>query len=119
MGPVCTTPTTTLKERHRNVYDLIVSAELTTVLDPNGREVVLDEAGWQHILDNHPEMRAHRSALLDTVRRPDVRRPDLRPGRTRFYRREAGPSRWCFVVVDYNQQPARIVTALGMWRDPA
>jgi hypothetical protein len=31
--------------------------------------------------------------------------------RRRFYRRHIGPSRWLRVVVSYEQQPARIVTA--------
>lgn len=101
------------------MYDVAVSEVLAIVHDLEGLEVVLDAEGWQHIRDNHPEMVAWRAAILETVTGPDVRRPDPRPGRSRFYRREAGPSRWCFVVVDYNQHPARIVTALGLRRDPA
>jgi hypothetical protein len=93
-------------------------AILATVADPDGRPVVLTAAGWRHILTQHREMAPHRDAVLQTVAAPDHRRPDPRPGRERFYRRGAGPSRWCFVVVDFTVAPARIVTALGTRRDP-
>jgi hypothetical protein len=88
------------------------------VTDPTGRAVVLDAAGWRHIRENHPEMADHRAAVLATVRRPDHRRPDPRPGRERYYRRGIGPSRWCLVVVDFTRQPARVVTAFATRRDP-
>ena len=91
---------------------------IATVRDPNGRTVALDVTAWQHILDNHPEMVSHRAAIFRTVAAPDHRAPDPRRGRERFYRRGTGPSRWCFVVVDFAQDPARIVTALGVRRDP-
>jgi len=94
------------------------SRVIATAANPDGRTVVLDAEGWQHVLDNHPEMAAHQAAVLDTVRRPEYRRADPRPGRERYYRLGVGPSRWCFVVVDFNQSPARVVTALGQRRDP-
>ena len=88
------------------------------VADPTGRTVVLDAVGWRHIRENHPEMAGHRAVILATVRRPDHRRPDPHPGRERYYRRDVGPSRWCLVVVDFTQQPARVVTAFATRRDP-
>jgi hypothetical protein len=39
-------------------------------------------------------------------------------GRTRFYRRDVGPSRWLMVVVSYEQEPARIITALANRKYP-
>jgi integrase len=88
------------------------------VVDPDGRRVVLDAAGWQHIVDEHGELAASRGALLAAVARPDHRGPDPRPGRERYWRRGFGPSRWLMVVVDFNAAPARVVTAFGNRRDP-
>jgi hypothetical protein len=63
-------------------------------------------------------MRAHRAAILTAVSAPDDRGPDPRSGRERFYRRDVGPSRWLFVVIDFNAVPARVVTAYGHRKDP-
>jgi hypothetical protein len=87
-------------------------------VDPDGRRVVLDPAGWRHILDEHSEIRSHREAILAIVAAPDHREPDRRPGRERYWRRGVGPSRWLMVVVDYGPTPARIVTAYGNRKDP-
>jgi len=90
---------------------------LATIADPDGRRVVLD-AGGGHVLANHGELAAHRPAVRETVARPNHRRPDRRPGRERYCRRDVGPSRWCLVVVDFTVAPARIVTALRTRRGP-
>ncbi len=50
--------------------------------------------------------------------RPDHVEPDALPARTRYYRRGLGPSRWLMAVVSYEQQPARIITALANRKDP-
>ena len=55
---------------------------------------------------------------MTTVRAPDHRRPHPRPGRERYYGRGLGPSRWLFAVIDFNEVPARIVTAYGHRKDP-
>jgi hypothetical protein len=57
-------------------------------------------------------------AVIETVERPDHVEPDALPARTRFYRRNVGPSRWLMAVVSYEQQPARIITALANRKDP-
>lgn len=44
--------------------------------------------------------------------------PDSLPDRTRFYRRNLGPSRWLLTVVSYEQDPARIITAVANRKDP-
>jgi len=49
---------------------------------------------------------------------PDHIEPDPREARARHYRRGVGPSRWLLVVVSYEQEPARIVTALATRKDP-
>jgi hypothetical protein len=90
----------------------------TEVVDPDGRHVVLDDAGWRHIVDEHGELALLRGAVLATVERPDHRGSDPRPGRERYWRLGFGPSRWLMVVVDFNAAPARIVTAYGNRKDP-
>ena len=87
-------------------------------VDPDGRRVVLDAAGWRHIVDEHPELAPHREAVLATVACPDHRSSDPRPRRERFWRRGLGPSRWLMVVVEFGAVPARVVTAYGNRKDP-
>jgi hypothetical protein len=94
---------------------LSVLAETT---DPDGRTVVLDDEGWEHILHEHPELAPYRHEIMAAVNSPDRRRPDPRPGRERYYSRDVGPSRWLFVVVQFNEMPARIVTAYANRKDP-
>ena len=90
-----------------------------TVADPDGREVVLLRRIWEDkIVRDHPELSGHLDAVMDTVANPDHVEPDMIPNRTRFYRRSAGPSRWLMAVVSYEQQPARIITALANRKDP-
>lgn len=70
------------------------------------------------ILRGHPEMAGHLEAVLATIKAPDHVAPDRHPGRVRYYRRGFGPSRWLFAVVSYEQEPARLITALAMRKDP-
>jgi hypothetical protein len=86
--------------------------------DPDGRRVVLDVEGWRHIVGEHIEMARHQAAVMSAVARPDHRDEDRRPLRERFWRRGLGPSRWLFVVVDFGESPARVVTAFGRRDDP-
>ena len=55
---------------------------------------------------------------METVAHPDHVEPDALPARTRLYRRGVGPSRWLMAVVSYEQEPARIITALANRKDP-
>ncbi len=91
---------------------------LAEVVDPDGRRVILDEEGWSHILKEHAEIRPYRDDLIATIVEPDHRRPDPWPGRERFWRRGLGPSRWLFVVVDFGEDPGRVVTAYGNRKAP-
>jgi hypothetical protein len=79
--------------------------------------VVLFKDTWLwHVLDpqrGHAELRAYLEAVLEAVASPDHQEPDVQPHRERFFKRDIGPSRWLMVVVDSEQEPARIVTALG------
>ena len=87
-------------------------------VDPDGRRVVLDVAGWRHVINEHAELTPHREAVLATVATPDHRGSDPRPGRERYWRRGLGPTRWLMVVVDFGSVPARVVTAYGNRKDP-
>jgi hypothetical protein len=49
---------------------------------------------------------------------PDHRAPDPLPGREHFYRRHVDPRRWLRVVVDFNEEPAWVVTALVQQNPP-
>ncbi len=90
-----------------------------SVTDPDGREVVLLARIWEDkISRDHPELVGHLEAVMETVAQPDHVEPDALPDRMRFYRRGAGPSRWLMAVVSYEQQPARIITALANRKDP-
>jgi hypothetical protein len=98
-----------------------------TILDetttPDGVHVVLFEDTWLlHILDphnGHPELGPYLPAVLSTILEPDHREPDPRPSRERFFKQHAGPSQWLIVVVDFEAEPPRIVTALGNRQSPS
>jgi hypothetical protein len=55
---------------------------------------------------------------VETVAEPDHVERDALPARTRFYRRNAGPSRWLMALLSYEQEPARIITAVANRKDP-
>ena len=88
------------------------------VRDPGGRLVVFDSGAELHLAIARPAMLVHVEAILATVARPDHRADDPRAGRERFYRRDLDPQRWLRVVVDFNETPARIVTAFVQDRPP-
>jgi hypothetical protein len=93
--------------------------QAATAVDPDGRDVVLLARIWEDkIVRDHPELVSHLDAVIQTVATPDHLEPDTLPARARFYRRAVGPSRWLMVVVSYEQQPARIITALANRKDP-
>lgn len=79
--------------------------------------VVLFADTWRdHILApgrGHGEMAPHLEAVMSAIAAPDHREPDERAVREGFYKRDVGPSRWLMVVVDFGNDPARMVTALG------
>lgn len=57
--------------------------------------------------------------IMGAVGAPDHHDGDPRPGRERFYRQNAlNPGRWLRVVVDFNDVPGWIVTALVQDSDP-
>jgi len=89
------------------------------VSDPDGNRVVLLVRIWEWKISlDHPELRDHLVELLEVVRAPDHVESDPLPGRRRYYRRNVGPSSWLLVVVSFEQEPARIITAMALRRDP-
>ncbi len=97
---------------------MLSDGPIATGTDPRGRQVTLDRSGWSHVLAAHPELAAHQSAVLAAVSRPGAQMADPRPGRERFFASGMGPSAWLTVIVDFNQTPARVVTAFPIRRLP-
>jgi hypothetical protein len=101
---------------------LRVSADehlLAELSDPDGRSVALLARIWEDkITKDHPELRAHLEHVLATVTTPDHAEADPHAMRRRYYRRGVGPSRWLLVVVSFEQQPGRIITAVATRKDP-
>jgi hypothetical protein len=85
---------------------------------PPNREIVLTPSAWEHICRRHPELAAFREDILLAVSAPEATTRDLRyAARWRLYRSGVGPSRWLAVVVDFTEDPARIVTAHGFRKE--
>lgn len=97
--------------------DELVLGEST---DPNGVRVVLLERVWtSKVLANHPEMEGQLDPTLRAVATPDhIAADPVHALRRRYYRQNTGPSRWLLVVVSYEQEPARIISAFGNRKDP-
>ena len=92
---------------------------LGEVSDHDGRVVVLLARIWEgKIGPAHPELAGQLEQVLGTVRTPDHVEPDPRAGRQRYYRRSVGPSNWLLVVVSFEQEPGRTITALAIRKDP-
>lgn len=88
--------------------------------DPDGRSVAFTARSWRHIESVRPELLNELDAIISAISQPDFREPDPRPGRERFYRRHVTDRiRWMRVVVDFNRDPAVIVTAFIQRKNPA
>jgi hypothetical protein len=96
---------------HRSVVEIVLRTET-----PEGTTVVLAAIVYAKILEEHAAVAD--LALIDrTVRRPDERRRDPRPGRERFFRRE--DRLWVMAVVEYGEPSAIIVTVFSADRPPS
>jgi hypothetical protein len=91
---------------------------LGQVRDPAGRLVVFDAGSHLHLALQRPDLLDHLDAILMAIWRPDFHAPDPWPGRERFYQQNLDSRRWLRVVVDFNQDPAWVVTALVQGNDP-
>lgn len=92
----------------------------TEIRDPAGSRVVVSADLWHDkILRGHPELAPYLADVLRAVAEPDRVLPDpIYEERRRHYLRGAGPSRWLLVVVSYEQEPARVISAFGNRKDP-
>ncbi len=90
------------------------------ISDSDGRAVVFDAASHLHLAEGgRGWLLEHIEEMLIAVQRPDHHEKDPRPGRERFHRENAlRPGRWLRVVVDFNEDPGWIVTALVQDDDP-
>ena len=110
--------------RDKRVSKRMVSALIVTMDDmevvlrtrtPEGVEVILSALVYAKILEEHSAV-ADLDLIDRTIREPDERRSDPRPGRERFFRRE-GDLR-VLAVVDFEGVPAIIVTVFSTERSP-
>ena len=88
--------------------------------DPAGLRVVVPAGLWQEkIVRDHLEMASYLADVLRAIATPDLVLVDpVYERRRRHYLRNAGPSRWLLVVVSYEQEPARVISAFGNRKDP-
>jgi len=61
-------------------------------------------------------MALHLDEALQAIHRPDAITPDPIGGRWRYWRNATGPTRWMFVVVDWDEPTPQVVTAYGKRR---
>jgi hypothetical protein len=96
-----------------------VAHENQSTTDPDGRLVVFDAGTRLHLALGRPDLLDEVELILGTVAHPDHRVPNALPGREHFYRRHhLDPRRWLRVVVDFNDEPAWVVTALAQNNPP-
>lgn len=84
---------------------------------PDGRVITLTEERWLYIVDGHPELAAHRDAVLAAITMPVRQLPVPRPHETWSYG-PGGPSRFIKVVVHWTAGRGAIVTAFPRRRFP-
>jgi hypothetical protein len=87
--------------------------------DPDGREVIFDENARLHLQVRRPDLLQYLDVILTTIALPDHRAPDPVAGRERFYRQSIlDRRRWLRVVVDFQEEPGRVVTVFVQTHDP-
>lgn len=87
------------------------------VSGPEGQPVELTWDAWDHVRERHPEMTERLADLLETIEHPEFSEPDLRPGRERLFRR-FGSDGWMRVVLEFNLDFDRVVTAFLQANEP-
>lgn len=90
---------------------------IAEVRNPEDHLVQLDQRAWDHVLQEHVEMKDHLAETMAAIIAPDHREPDVRIGRERYFRR-GGPLRWIRVVTKLSGSVDRVVTAFPQSNDP-
>jgi hypothetical protein len=90
-------------------------------LDPDGNRVVVTATVWRgKILKKHFELSLNLADVLRAINSPHHVAPDMnKENRRQHFLRGSGPSRWLMVVVSYEDEPARVVTAYPRRKDPS
>jgi hypothetical protein len=96
----------------------LLTVRIAATDDPDGRRVELSQERWDHILARHPELRPFRARVLEAVRTPDRTSAGRRSNECWYFLAGAGPSRWLQVVVAYEDELGRIITAFARRADP-
>jgi hypothetical protein len=88
--------------------------------DPEGNRVVISTDIWRgKVLMRHPALSPHLREVLRAIYAPNHILPDNRFKERRHHcLRGAGPSRWLIVVLSYEQEPVRLISAFPRRRDP-
>ncbi len=79
--------------------------------DSEGRRIVLSAERWLHILDDHEELAQEMEPILWGITSPTLRRGGRWSDEEWFYVAGPGPSRYVKVVVHYEGEEGRIMTA--------
>jgi hypothetical protein len=88
--------------------------------DLEGNRVVISTDIWRgKVLRAHPALSPHFGEVLRAIYAPDhiLPDPDFKQ-RRHHYLRGAGPSRWLLVVLSYEQEPVRLISAFPRRKDP-
>jgi hypothetical protein len=87
--------------------------------DRQGREVLLGDERWRHIVGAHPEIEVYEEEVCRTVESPTATLAGRGPDEEWLYLEGAGPSRWLKVVVVFDSEGSgRIITAFARRRKP-
>ena len=74
---------------------------------------------WEHIVNGHPELKAHREEVVRAIEAPTETTAGRGPDEQWFYLATAGPSRWLKVVVVFGGPASgRIIRAFPRRRKP-
>jgi hypothetical protein len=90
---------------------------IAEVRNPDGHLVQLDQAAWDHVIEQHIEMSDYLAEAMAAITALDAREPDIPAGRGRYFHR-GGPLRWIRIVTELSGSQDRVVTAFPQSNDP-
>ena len=93
--------------------------ETREMRDHQGREVLLSDERWRHIVSAHPEIEIYKEEVCRSVESPTTTLAGREPDEEWLYLEGVGPSRWLKVVVVFDSEGSgRIITAFARRRKP-